>query len=99
MPSIHGTCSTVTNDHIVHRSHPTKSQDSQHVPSRWPCGKASASAAEDLDSILAFAVDGFPVRVMSSDLKIDTTVATLLSAWRYKVCSRTGWLGVSIVTG
>ena len=33
----------------------------------------------------------------TSDLKIDTLVATLPDAWRYRVSAGTGWLGVSIL--
>ena len=35
----------------------------------------------------------------TSDLKIGTPVATLPGAWRYRVCARTGVLGVSTLTG
>ena len=58
--------------------------------------KASASGAED---------PGFESRLRrdfsgsrhTSDLKIDTPVATLLGAWRYRVNAGTGRPGVSIL--
>ena len=39
----------------------------------------------------------FPGSSHTSDLKIGTPVATLLSAWRYWVSAGTGWPGVSIL--
>ena len=33
----------------------------------------------------------------TSDLRIDTPVATLPGAWRYRVSAGTGWPGVSIL--
>ena len=58
--------------------------------------KASASRAEN---------PGFESRLRrdfsgsshTSDLKIGTPVATLPSAWRYRVSAGTGWPGVSIL--
>ena len=34
---------------------------------------------------------------LASDLKMDTPVATLPGAWRYRVSAGTGWPGVSIL--
>ena len=34
----------------------------------------------------------------TSNLNIDTPVATLPGAWRYRVSARTGWRGVSILS-
>ena len=39
----------------------------------------------------------FPGSSYTSDLKIDTPVATLPRAWRYRVSAETGWPGVSIL--
>ena len=58
--------------------------------------KASASRSED---------PGFKSRLRrdfsgsshTSDLRIDTLVATLPGAWRYRVSTGTGWTGVSIL--
>ena len=65
-------------------------------PPRWPCGKASASRAED---------PGFESRLRrdfsgsshTSDFKIGTPVATPPGAWRYRVSTGTGRPDVSIL--
>ena len=52
-------------------------------PPRWRPGWNTASAGI------------FPGSSHTSDLEIDTPVATLPGAWRYKVSAGTGWPGVS----
>ena len=58
--------------------------------------KVSASGAEDpgFESRLQWDFSGSS---HTSDLKIGTPVATLPGAWRYRVGTRTGWPGVSIL--
>ena len=58
--------------------------------------KASASGAEDpgFESRLRRDISGSSY---TSDLKIDTPVATLSGAWRYRVSAGTGRTGVSIL--
>ena len=58
--------------------------------------KASASGVEDLgfESRLRWDFSGSS---HTSDLKIGTPVATLPVAWYYRVSTRTGWPGVSIL--
>ena len=65
-------------------------------PPRWPSGKASASRAEDpgFESRLRRDFSGWS---HTSDLKIGTPVATLPGAWRYRVSTGTGRLGVSML--
>ena len=65
-------------------------------PPRWPCGKASASRAEDpgFESPLRWDFSGSS---HTSDSKIDTPVVTLPGAWRYRVSAGTGRSGVSIL--
>ena len=58
-------------------------------PPRWPSGKASALRAEDPGI--------FSGSSHTSDLNIGTPVATLPSAWRYRVSAGTGQPGVSIL--
>ena len=61
-----------------------------------PVVKASASGAEDpgFDSRLQRDFSGSS---HTSDLKIDTPVATLPVAWHYRVSTGTGLPGVSIL--
>ena len=58
--------------------------------------KASASRAED-PGFKSCSRRDFSGSSHTSDLKIGTPVATLLSAWRYWVSTGTGWPGVSIL--
>ena len=57
--------------------------------------KASASRAEDPGFESHLRRD-FSCSSHTSDLKIDTRVATLPDAWRYRVSAGTGWAGVSM---
>ena len=63
---------------------------------RWPSGKASATRAEGpgFESHLRWDFSGSS---HTSDLKIGTPAATLPGAWRYRVSTGTGQLGVSIL--
>ena len=58
--------------------------------------KASASRVEDpgFESCLRRDFSGLS---HTSDFKIDTPVAALPGAWRYRVSAGTGWPGVSIL--
>ena len=58
--------------------------------------KASISGAEDqgFESCLRRDISGSS---HTSDLQIDTPVATLPGAWRYRVNPGTGWLGGSVL--
>ena len=67
------------------------------VPPRWPSGKASASRAEDPGFEFRLRRDFIGVESHTSDLKIDTPVATLPGAWCYRVSAGTGRPGVSIL--
>ena len=58
--------------------------------------KASTSRAEDPGFESRFRRD-FSTLSHTSDIKIDTPVATLPGAWRYKVSAGTGRPGVSIL--
>ena len=58
---------------------------------------ASASRAEEPAGSNPTCVGIFPGLSHTSDLKIGTPVATLPSAWRYRVSPGTGWPGVSIL--
>ena len=57
--------------------------------------KASVSGAEDLELDSRFHRGDFSGSSHTSDLKIDTPVATLPGAWRYRVTTETSWPGVS----
>ena len=58
----------------------------------------STSTAEDPGVRFPFVPWGFcSGSSHTSDLKIDTPVATLQGAWRYRVSAGTGWPGVSIL--
>ena len=59
--------------------------------------KASASRAEDPGLESRLRQDFFRGRVILSDLKIGTPVATLPCAWCCRVSTRTGRPGVSIL--
>ena len=65
-------------------------------PPCWPCGKASASRAEDpgFESRLRQVFSGSS---HTSDSKLGTPVATLPGAWCYRVSVGTGRPGVSIL--
>ena len=56
----------------------------------------SASGAEDPGFESRLRQDFFESN-HTSDLKIDTPVATLPGAWRYRVSAGTGWPGVRIL--
>ena len=73
-------------------------QNPRHCrPPRWPSGKASASRAEDPGFESSLRRDFFSGSSHTSDSKIDTLVATLPGAWRYRVSAGTGRPGVSIL--
>ena len=59
--------------------------------------KASASRADDPGFESRLRRDFFSGSSHTSDLNIGTPVATLPSAWRYRVSAGTGWPGVSIL--
>ena len=59
--------------------------------------KASASRADSIPGSNPACAGIFPGSSHTSDLKIGTPVATLPGAWRYRVSTGTGWLGVSIL--
>ena len=72
-----------------------------HSLHRWPGGKASTSRATDLGSILEFD-SRFHCGSLSrsshtSDFKMSTPVASLLSTWHYRVSAGTGWPSVCIL--
>ena len=58
--------------------------------------KASTSRAEDMGFESRLCPD-FSGSSHTSDVKIDTLVATLPGAWRYRISAGTGWPGVSIL--
>ena len=60
--------------------------------------KAPSSRVEDLGFESCLCGGDFSVSSHASDLEIDTPVATLPGAWRYRVSTRTGWPGVSILS-
>ena len=78
--------------------HPISSSTFQRHRCReqWPCDKASASRATDR-VIPAFAVGIFSGSSHTSDLKLSTPAATLPGTWCYRICTGTGWPGVSIL--
>ena len=61
--------------------------------------KASGSRAVDQAFDFRFPRGDFSGSSYTSDLNTGSAVATLPGAWRYKVRARTGWPGVSTVTG
>ena len=61
--------------------------------------KASTWRVACLAFIPACSMDLFPGPVKTSDVNIGTTVAVMPGAWCYRANARTGWPGVSILTG
>ena len=59
--------------------------------------KASASRAEDSGFDCRLLRGDFSGSGHTGDLKIGTPVAALPGAWRYRVCTGTGFPGVSIL--
>ena len=59
--------------------------------------KASSSRAVDTGSIPTSTLGFLSCSSHTSDLKIDTPVATLPGAWRDRVSAGVGWPGVSIL--
>ena len=62
-----------------------------------PVVKASASGAADPDFDSCFHCGNFAGLSHTSDLKVGILVATMPSAWCYRVNSGTGWPSVNIL--
>ena len=65
-------------------------------PPRWPSGKVSAWRVTDLGFDPHFHRGDLSTTSHTGDLKIDSPMATMPGAWRYRDGTGTGWPGVSI---
>ena len=68
-----------------------------HRPLRWPSGQGVSPESWRSKVPIQLVVGNFPGSSHTSALKIDTPVATLPGAWRYRVSAGTGWPGVIIL--